>query len=193
MKKFRNILILAAAVAAVALAGCASNPEYAQYTKAQTDIATAKHAADAAKYKAMSDIAVSGDNLAKNAAIMALALGQTSGAQSTLQAPTPNAALQWAQVLAPSLTQLMGIAANARVSTVQSNNSARVAESTNGAFVGIAGLIQAAPTVTTTTTTDRHDVVSPAPVIAPVVPLVPVVVTPINVTPPVVITPVVAP
>lgn len=184
--------LLALIFAALALVGCAST-DYAQYSKAQTDIATARHNADAEKYKAFAAIAQQGDATAKVAAVMAMAMGQGgSGAQNTLQAPQANEALQWAGILVPGLTQVAGIAANMRVGIAQSNNAARVAESTNSTFAGIAGLIQAAPTVTTTNT-DRHDVYTPAPVIVNTpTPLVPVVVNPPTViNPPVVIQPVV--
>ena len=54
---------LAVVLCALSLAACAS-PDYEQYSKAQVNITTAKHQADAAKYKALSDIASSGDSTA---------------------------------------------------------------------------------------------------------------------------------
>lgn len=180
-------ITLLIACAALALTGCASN-DYALYAKGQAESDTARHNADAAKYKAMADIAATGTDSAKVAAVMALALGAQgqagqAGQGMRLQAPQASSALQWAQVLVPGLTQMAGIAANMQVATTQSNNAARVAESTNASFVGIASQIQAAPTITTTTTTstDRHDVVTPAPV----------VVTPVTVIEPTVIQPLV--
>lgn len=194
------------------LAGCASN-DYALYadTAAKTEIA--RHNADAARYKAMSDIASSGTEAAKVAAVIAMALGQgTSTQASRLQAPQASEALQWAQVLVPGLTQIAGIAANARVAQVQSNNAARVAESTNNTFAGIAGKIQApaanvmttdshAQTLTGTgtlgsgayETTDSHQtfatpaVVTPT-VVTPVVQVVPTVITPVIPIVPIVVT-----
>lgn len=148
-----------AILTALALTGCAS-PDYAQYSKAQTDIATARHAADAAKYKAMSDIAASGDSAAKVAAVMAMALGQGSGAQNTIQAPQASQALQWAQVLVPGLTQVAGMRYQYLSQQTQSNNATALGISTNSTFAGIAGRIQAPGAVTTTTTTDRHDTVT---------------------------------
>ena len=62
---------------AIALAGCASTGDYAAYANGQAQIEAARHSADAARYKAMSDIAATGDNSAKVAAVMALALGQS--------------------------------------------------------------------------------------------------------------------
>lgn len=188
---------------ALTLTGCASN-DYAQYSKAQTDIATARHAADAAKYKAMSDIAASGDSGAKIAAVMAMALGGNSGVQTTIQAPQASQALQWASVLVPGLTSVMGMRYNYLSTVTQSNNAAATAISTNSTFAGIAGKIQAPGAITTTTlsgtgnlgsgtysTADRHDVLNTSPVITPVVQVVPTVVTPVVQVVPTVITPVV--
>ena len=189
-------LTLLIACAALALTGCASN-DYALYAKGQAESDTARHNADAAKYKAMADIAATGTDSAKVAAVMALALGAqgSAGQASRLQAPQASSALQWAQVLVPGLTQIAGIAANMQVATTQSNNAARVAESTNASFVGIASQIQAAPTITTTTTTttDRHDVVTPAPVVVtPVTVIEPTVIAPTVIQPVVQVVPIVA-
>lgn len=148
MKTILFILALA-----LTLTGCASG-DYALYAKAQSDVEVARHNADAAKYAAMASIAQSGDQSAKVAAVMALAMGQGSAApQSTMQAPQASTALQWAQVLVPGLTQVAGIAANMRVGLAQSDNSAKLGISTNEAFVGMAGKIQAPASNTTTTTT----------------------------------------
>ena len=155
--------ILTFLLVALALTGCSTN-DYAQYSKAQTDIATARHAADAAKYKAMSDIAASGDSASKVAAVMAMALGGGGGVQNTLQAPQASQALQWASILVPGLTQVMGMRYNYLSQQTQSNNATALGISTNATFAGIAGKIQAPVlpqanvTTTTTTNTDRHDV-----------------------------------
>ena len=140
---------LLAIIIALALTGCAS-PDYAQYAKAQEAIATAKGQADAARYKAMADIAASGDSAAKVAAVMALALGQGgNSATQQIAAPAPNAALQWASVLVPALTQVYGIRANADVAMRSSDNAASTSIATTAGFVGLAGQIQA-PGATTT-------------------------------------------
>ena len=185
----RSILILAALV----LAGCAS-PDYAQYSKAQTDIATARHSADAARYRALSDIAATGDSSAKVAAVMALALGANTAQQPVIQAPQPNQALQWAQILVPGLTQVAGMRYNYLSQQVQSNNATTLGLSTNNAFVGLAGKIQApGSTFTSTTTlsgtgnlgsgtystTDRNDVTTQAAPITPIVQIVPTVLQPV--------------
>jgi len=181
------------------LAGCAS-PEYAQYSKAQTDIAVARHTADAAKYKAMADIAAQGDSSAKVAAVMAMALsGNTNGAQTAIQAPQASSALQWASILVPGLTQVAGMRYNYLSQQTASNNATALGISTNTTFAGISGKIQAPGPITNNTlsgtgtlgsgaysTQDRHDVTSPTPVVVtPVTPTVPVIVNPpVVVTPP---------
>ena len=187
----RSILILAALV----LAGCAS-PDYAQYSKAQTDIATARHSADAARYRALSDIAATGDSSAKVAAVMALALGANTAQQPVIQAPQPNQALQWAQILVPGLTQVAGMRYNYLSQQVQSNNTTTLGLSTNNAFVGLAGKIQAPGSTFTSTstlsgtgnlgsgtysTTDRNDigVTTQAAPITPIVQIVPTVLQPV--------------
>jgi hypothetical protein len=140
---------LALLTLALALTGCAS-PDYAQYAQTQQAVAVAKGTADAARYKAMADIAASGDSAAKVAAVMAMALGQGgNSATQQIAAPAPNAALQWASILVPSLTQLYGIRANADVAMRSSDNAATTSIATTAGFVSIAGKIQA-PGATTT-------------------------------------------
>lgn len=124
------------------LAGCAS-PDYAQYAKAQESIAVSKSQSEAARYKAMSDIAGSGDSAAKVAAVIALALGQ-SNPPPPIAPPQPNQALQWASILVPGLAQIYGIRANADVAMRNSDNAASTSAATTAGFVGIAGKIQAA-------------------------------------------------
>ena len=165
-------------LAALALTACAS-PDYAQYAKSA-------EASSVARSKALSDIATSGDSSAKVAAVMALAMG---AGNSTLAAPAPNAALQWAQVLVPGLTQVAGMRYQYLSQQTASNNAATVAVSTNNTMQGIAGLVQAPGAITTLSGTgtlgsgaygiaDDHTS-TPAPVvITPVTPTVPVVVVP---------------
>lgn len=189
----RIVKTLTAVACVLSLTACAS-PDYEQYSKAQVNIATAKHQADSAKYKALSDIASSGDSTAKIAAVMALALGsQGSNTQSTMQAPQSSQALQWASILVPGLTQVAGMRYNFLSQQVQSNNATALGISTNSAFVGIAGSIQAPGSVTTNTlsgagtlgsgaysTSDRHDTTkTPAPVVMQPTVIPPVIVTPV--------------
>ena len=182
-------------LAGLVLAGCAS-PDYEQYSRAQTDIATARHQAEAARYRALSDIAATGDSSAKVAAVMALALGANTSQQPVIQAPQPNQALQWAQILVPGLTQIAGMRYNYLSQQTQSNNATALGMSTNSAFLGLAGKIQAPGATTTTTTattlsgtgnlgsgtystTDRNDVTTHAAPITPIVQIVPTVLQPV--------------
>src|ERR1035437_8430670 len=107
----RYIFLLCNIAALVGLMGCAS-PDYAKYTEANQAIETAKYQADAMKWKAMADIAVqSNDSATKVAAMLMMGMGQQGQAASGngLRAPEPNAALQWAGLLVPSLTQVAGM------------------------------------------------------------------------------------
>lgn len=65
---------LIALTLAAALVGCSSTEEYKLYSNGQAQIETAKYNADAAKYAAMADIARSGTESAKVAAVMARAI-----------------------------------------------------------------------------------------------------------------------
>jgi hypothetical protein len=152
------IKTISIAVIALSLTGCAST-EYVQYAKTQEAIAVSRGNADAARYKALSDIAASGDSSAKVAAVMALALGQNNTSQNTqVAAPAPNQALQWASILVPGLTQVYGIRANADVAMRSSDNARATSIATTAGFVGIAGQIQApVANVSTVTNNDRND------------------------------------
>lgn len=151
---------------ALALTGCAS--DYKLYADASAKSEIARHNADAAKYRAMADIAAQGDASAKVAAVMAIALGQQSTAQTQLRPPehATGTLLQWAQVLVNPLTQMYGAYSARRVGESQASYSFQGLKSTNDTFGLIASKIQApttpAPNVTTTNTTttntDRHDV-----------------------------------
>jgi hypothetical protein len=141
---------LIAIVTALALTGCATGKEYEAYAEAHK----AQAAAQAARYKALSDIAAQGDTTAKVAAV--ITLNQSSGQASQIAAPKSAAEhlIQWTSILLPSLTNIYGINKQAQVGIAQSNNATTLGVSTNAAFVGLAGKIQApAANVTTTTTT----------------------------------------
>lgn len=125
------------------LSGCAST-EYKQYVESQVAIQTAKSNAEEAKYKAMADIAQSGDTTTKVAAMMAL---QTNTSSTTLAIQSPKTlsetARDWMSLLVPSLIQGYGIHANTQMGMKQSDNATTLGVSTNNAFVGMAGHIQA--------------------------------------------------
>ena len=198
-------LVIVSVLTATLLAGCA-NTEYLAYSKAQTEIEVSKNLALSAKYKAMETIAQSGDSTAKVAAVMALSMGSQGGSSqgTAIAAPAPNQALQWASVLVPGVTQVLGMRYNYLSTVQQSNNSAAVAQSTNASFVGIAGKIQATNTSNTIlsgtgslgtgtyTTTDNTStptvvnplvVTQPEPVIVDPTVVNPVVVNPLVVNP----------
>jgi hypothetical protein len=141
---------LIAIVTALALTGCATGKEYEAYAEAHK----AQAAAQAARYKALSDIAAQGDTTAKVAAV--ITLNQSSGQASQIAAPKSAAEhlIQWTSILLPSLTNIYGINKQAQVGIAQSNNATTLGVSTNAAFVGLAGKIQApAANVTTSTST----------------------------------------
>lgn len=143
-----------AAIGVVALlTGCASN-EYAAYIRAHE----AQAVAQAARYQALAEIARSGDTTAKVAAVISLQQGGQQGSQQSFIAPPKSLSeqmLQWAGLIAPTLTQVYAIRSQTSVALANSNNNAAIARSTNEAFVGIAGKIQApAANVTTNTTTN---------------------------------------
>lgn len=147
-------LFFAAVLTLLAASGCASD-DYRLYAESQAAIHTARANADAERYRAMASIAQSGDTTAKVAAMFAMQAAGNGGQQPAhIAAPksTAEVARDWLGMILPVAIQGYGIHANSQVMMRQSDNSARVAESTNAAFVGIAGQIQApAANVTTTT------------------------------------------
>jgi uncharacterized protein YceK len=135
-------LFLVVAVAAT-LSGCAS-ADYGRYIDAHIASQTAKSNADAAKYRAMADIAQSGDTTAKVAAMMAMQVHNNQNTQQIVAPKSPtDTVMQALGIFVPAIVQGYGIHANQNIATTQSNNSRDVAISTNSAFVGIASQIQA--------------------------------------------------
>jgi hypothetical protein len=135
---------------ALALTGCATGQQYQAYADAHK----AQAAAQTARYQALADIAKQGDTTAKVAAVMSLQMG---GQQQQSQIAAPKTVgdhlIQWTSILLPSLTNIYGINKQASVGIAQSNNATALGISTNAAFVGLAGKIQApAANVTTTST-----------------------------------------
>lgn len=127
-------------IAACALSACAA-PGYEQYLAAQQGIATARSNADIARYDALANIASKGDSAASVAAAMALAMGGNAP-QPVIAAPQ-NELLQWAGVLVPALTQAYAIGKSADVAIAASTNAMQTSVATTGAFVSMAGKIQA--------------------------------------------------
>lgn len=151
---------------AYALTGCATT-EYAAYIKAHE----AQSVAQAARYQALAEIARSGDTTAKVAAVISLQAGGQGQQQSFIAPPKSvgEQALQWAGLILPVATQVYAVKNQTAVALRQSDNAALVARSTNDAFVGIAGKIQApaanvvttnqATTTTTSTSVGRDGVI----------------------------------
>jgi hypothetical protein len=80
--------------------------------------------------------------------------------------------LQWTSVLLPTATQIYSVGKQAQIGIAQSNNARELGVSTNAAFVGIAGKIQApaanvATTTTNTTTTSTDSTHAPTVVTQP--------------------------
>jgi len=140
--------LIAPLIAVLSLTGCAT-AEYAAYADAHK----AQAASQTARYQALADIAKQGDTTAKVAAVMSLQMG---AAQNQTQIAAPKSfgeqMLQWTAALLPSITQIYSVGKQAQVGITQSNNAREIGISTNAAFVGLAGKIQAPGAVTTTTT-----------------------------------------
>jgi len=140
--------LLAIAVCAVALTGCATNSEYAAYADAHK----AQAAAQTARFQALADIARQGDTTAKVAAVMSLQMG--AGQQQSAQIAAPKSwadyAMQWTGLLLPTVGQIYSVNKQTSLGMRQSDNATALGISTNQAFVGIASQIQApAANVTT--------------------------------------------
>ena len=160
--------LIATIFSAFILTGCAT-AEYAAYA----DIHKAQAASQTARYQALADIAKQGDTAAKVAAVMSLQMGAVQN-QTQIAAPKSfgDHLLQWTSVLLPTATQIYSVGKQAQIGIAQSNNARELGVSTNAAFVGIAGKIQApAANVATTTTTSNDSthaptvVTQPAPII----------------------------
>lgn len=141
--------IIAISIAALFMAGCATNTDYKMYAETQAKIAQARAVAETAKYNALAEIAKSGDSAAKVAAVLSIQMGNMGGGSSSQQNQPAIAApedlnqklLRWAGVILPTVTQGLGIAAQLHAANVQkqiavtqSNNAAATAQSTNNTF-----------------------------------------------------------
>jgi hypothetical protein len=139
--------LIVIAVTALALTGCANTSQYQAYAEAHK----AQAAAQSARYQALADIAKMGDTTAKVAAVISLQAGGQNQTQIAAPRSASDQALQWASVLVPAVSQAYMIGQNVKLGMRQSDNATALGVSTNGAFVGIAGKIQApAANVTTT-------------------------------------------
>ena len=138
--------LIAIILCALALTGCAT-AEYQAYA----DVHKAQAQAQTARFQALADIARQGDTTAKVAAVMSLQMG---GGQQNQQVIAPKSwadhALQWTGLLLPTVGQIYTINKQTGLGMRQSDNATALGISTNAAFVGMAGKIQApAANVTT--------------------------------------------
>jgi hypothetical protein len=132
-------------VSALALTGCATGQQYQAYTDAHK----AQSAAQVARYEALAKIAEMGDTTAKVAAVISLQNSSQQQSQIAQPRSAGDQALQWASILVPGFTQAYMIGQNTKLGMRQSDNATALGTSTNNAFVGIAGKIQApAPNMT---------------------------------------------
>lgn len=131
--------LIAILLVALSLTGCAT-AEYQAYADAHKSQA----AAQTARYQALADIARQGDTTAKVAAVMSLQLGG-AGAQAHIAQPKSwvDHALQWTATLLPTIGQVYTVGRQTDLGMRQSDNATALGISTNAAFVGIAGKIQA--------------------------------------------------
>jgi hypothetical protein len=135
MRKLSIVL----AFAAFGMVGCASSG-YQAYVDAQVAISAAQAKADVERYRALAEIAKTGDSAARVAAVISLNQQSSSKPQAVgLRAPESAAdlALRWTSVLLPSVTQIYGIGKNAEISIVNSNNSLEGLKSNNGMVVDL--------------------------------------------------------
>jgi len=121
--------LIAAILFALALTGCATG-QYEAYTAATTAQAVATANAQAERYKALATLANSGSDVAKVAAVMALAGHGTGSTQQAAPIAAPRSpgdtALQWASLLVPTIGQAYMIGTNARLGMRQSDNATRI-------------------------------------------------------------------
>ena len=134
-------------VLVLAMSGCA-HKEYQAYA----DVHKAQAAAQTARFQALADIARQGDTTAKVAAVMSLQMGGNGQQGQQVAAPKSwsDYALQWTGLLLPTVGQIYTINKQTGLGMRQSDNATALGISTNNAFVGMAGKIQApAANVTT--------------------------------------------
>jgi predicted small secreted protein len=141
--------IIALAVGAAALTGCATMTDYSLYAETQQIIAQEQARAEIARFEALREIAKTGDPTAQVAAVITLNQNQNSNSNRAqgLQAPTNlnDTLLRWASIIVPSAVSVYGIGKNAEVAINNSNNARDISLDTNNTMLGFGELI-AAPT-----------------------------------------------
>lgn len=138
-----------AILVAITLSGCATD-DYKLYTEAQVKVAEAN--ALAAKYKAdaLVNLGASGDSTTRVAAVMALSNSQSANTNMPIQQPksATETMLQWAGILAPTLTQLYSVSANKQISMTQIQASVETQKNAQESYVEFGKLINT-PTIVT--------------------------------------------
>jgi len=119
------------------LGGCATPEAYQAYAASMRDIAASNAQAQAAQHTAIMHLATAGDATTKTVAVLMLALG-VGKPQQVIVEPPKNEALQWAQVLMPTLTAVGLGYFGYRLGQTQSNNAAATSIAGYGAMNGIA-------------------------------------------------------
>jgi hypothetical protein len=134
-----KIFSIGLTVASLTLAGCGTT-NYQLYADAQVAVASANSKAEIERYRALSEIAKTGDSAARVAAVMSLNQNAPQPkAPSGLAAPTTigDTMLKWASVLVPSITQVYGIGKSTEVAITHSNNSVKSQQSNNEMVVDL--------------------------------------------------------
>jgi len=133
--------LLALIVGALFMTGCAST-NYQLYAEAQVMVAEAQAKADIERYKALAEIARSGDSAAKVAAVISLNQAAPAKQSPIMKQPesASDAALKWTSVILPSVTQIYGLTKNHDLAIVQSNNSKDIAINSNETMLGFGRL-----------------------------------------------------
>jgi len=135
--------LVLAAVAVLSLSACATsgNPDYTAYTNAQIAISANQSAAEATRLHALAAVAAGGDDRVKDRAIAELSRGTNVAGAGAVQAPQaqPNLLLEVARVFVPSLVQVYGITANAKVAVDGNATSVALHGQTMGTLGTIAG------------------------------------------------------
>lgn len=130
--------VMIAAVAAVALAGCAtSQDEYYQAIKAQAEATKAQQDRIEGQITAL---AATGDAQAKGMAMAYWIMKGAKGGDSVVRIQPPqDKALQWASILVPGLTNLYSIQQGTRVNLANIEATTERYGLTMGAFGTLAG------------------------------------------------------
>ena len=154
-------------ITALFLTGCTSYGDYIKSVDAsnarQVEAQKAQAEAEIAKYTALRYIAESGNETAKIAATMAIALTTSQRSVAMAVAAQPqNEALQWASILSPVAMHGMSLSYNTKLAIRQSDNATIMGINTNQTYRGFASEIN-----------DPTIVMQPAPIPQPA----PVIVT----------------